>query len=137
MGAPACADQCLGRYRVGVGSIGASPSRQRRDDCGAPGVADVIDLLLAIKGGGHNVAGNAVCEGGVMIDLSGMRSVRVDPVARTARAEGGATWGDFDAETQAFGLATTGGRSAAPAWPGSRAGGESAKHPTSSARWPG
>jgi FAD/FMN-containing dehydrogenase len=44
-----------------------------------------------------------------MIDLAGMRSVRVDPIRRTARAEGGATWGDFDRETQAFGLATTGG----------------------------
>jgi FAD/FMN-containing dehydrogenase len=84
----------------------------------AAGVADVMaavnfarehGLLLAVKGGGHNVAGNAVCEGGLMIDLSAMRSVRVDPRARTARAEGGATWGDFDAETQAFGLATTGG----------------------------
>ncbi len=82
------------------------------------GVADIIaavrfaaahDLLLAIKGGGHNVAGNAVCQGGLMIDLSGMRSVRVNPRARTARAEGGATWADFDTETQAFGLATTGG----------------------------
>jgi FAD/FMN-containing dehydrogenase len=82
------------------------------------GVADVLaavrlarahDLLVAIRGGGHNVAGNAVCEDGLMIDLSRMRSVRVDPKARTAHAEGGATWADFDAETQAFGLATTGG----------------------------
>jgi FAD/FMN-containing dehydrogenase len=84
----------------------------------AAGVADVIaavrfaaahDLLLAVRGGGHNVAGNAVCEGGLMLDLSAMRGVRVDPAARTARAEGGATWGDLDAEAQAFGLATTGG----------------------------
>ena len=82
------------------------------------GVADVIaavklakdhDLLVAVRGGGHNVAGNAVCDHGLMIDLSPMRSVTVDPGARRARAEGGATWGDFDAETQAFGLATTGG----------------------------
>ena len=82
------------------------------------GVADVVaavrlakdhDLIVAVKGGGHNVAGNAVCEGGLMIDLSSMRGVHVDPRARTARAEGGATWGDFDAETQVFGLATTGG----------------------------
>lgn len=82
------------------------------------GVADVMaavkfasarGLLLSVKGGGHNVAGNAVCQGGLMIDLSTMRSVSVDPKARTARAGGGATWGDFDAETQAFGLATTGG----------------------------
>jgi FAD/FMN-containing dehydrogenase len=82
------------------------------------GVADVIaavklakahDLVVAVKGGGHNVAGNAVCEGGLMIDLSNMRGVYVDPQGRTARAQGGATWGDFDAETQVFGLATTGG----------------------------
>ena len=67
------------------------------------------EVLVAIRGGGHNVAGNAVCDGGLMIDLSQMRSVHVDPKARRARAAGGATWGDFDAETQAFGLATTGG----------------------------
>ncbi len=82
------------------------------------GVADVIasvdfarttGLTVAVRGGGHNVAGNAVCDGGIMIDLSGMRSVRVDPAARTARVEPGATWGDFDHETLAFGLATTGG----------------------------
>lgn len=67
------------------------------------------DLLVAVKGGGHNVAGNAVCDGGLMIDLTEMRGVHVDPAARRARAQGGATWGDFDAETQLFGLATTGG----------------------------
>jgi len=82
------------------------------------GVADVIaavkfarthEVLVSVRGGGHNAPGNAVCQGGLMIDLAGMRSVRVDPMRRTARAEGGATWGDFDRETQAFGLATTGG----------------------------
>src|SRR2546429_2541964 len=82
------------------------------------GVADVLaavnfarthHLLVSVRGGGHNVPGIAVCQGGLMIDLAGMRSVRVDPVRRTARAEGGTTWGDFDRETQAFGLATTGG----------------------------
>ena len=67
------------------------------------------DLLVAVKGGGHNVAGNAVCDGGLMIDLSAMRGVHVDPAARRARAQGGATWGDFDAETQLYGLGTTGG----------------------------
>jgi FAD/FMN-containing dehydrogenase len=51
----------------------------------------------------------AVCEGGLMVDLAGLRSVRVDPARRTARAEGGTTWSEFDRETQAFGLATTGG----------------------------
>jgi FAD/FMN-containing dehydrogenase len=82
------------------------------------GVADVIscvnvarenDLLVAVRGGGHNVAGFSVCDGGLMIDLSQMKSVHVDPLRQTARAGGGATWGDFDHETQAFGLATTGG----------------------------
>ncbi len=67
------------------------------------------DLLIAVRGGGHNVAGNAVCDGGLMIDLSGMRDVHAEPGLRRARAGGGATWGDFDAETQLFGLATTGG----------------------------
>src|SRR6476469_10730436 len=63
-------------------------------------------LLLAVRGGGHNIAGNAVCEGGLLIDLSQMRSVRVDPASRTARVEPGATLGDFDKEAQSFGLAT-------------------------------
>jgi FAD/FMN-containing dehydrogenase len=66
-------------------------------------------LLVAVRGGAHSVAGHSVCDGGVLIDLSHMKSVRVDPAKRTARAEGGAKWGDFDHETQAFGLATTGG----------------------------
>jgi FAD/FMN-containing dehydrogenase len=64
------------------------------------------DLLLAVRGGGHNIAGNAVCEGGLMIDLSPMKAVRVDPASRTARVEGGATLADFDREAQAAGLAT-------------------------------
>jgi FAD/FMN-containing dehydrogenase len=64
------------------------------------------DLLLAVQGGGHNIAGKAVCDGGLMIDLSGMKSVRVDPANRRAYVEPGATLGDFDHETQAFGLAT-------------------------------
>ncbi|WP_129112661.1 FAD-binding oxidoreductase [Halegenticoccus tardaugens] len=79
------------------------------------GVADVIeavnvarenDLLVAVRGGGHNVAGSAVCDDGLVIDLSSMRSVRVDPSRRTARVEPGATLAEFDHETQAFGLAT-------------------------------
>ena len=81
----------------------------------AAGAADVVRavklarqhrLLLAIRGGGHNIAGNAVCEGGLMIDLSPMKSVRIDPVGRTARVEPGVTLGEFDREAQAFGLAT-------------------------------
>lgn len=64
------------------------------------------DVLLAVRAGGHNIAGNAVCEGGLLLDLSPMRGVRVDPVRRTARVEPGATLGDVDREAQAFGLAT-------------------------------
>ena len=67
------------------------------------------EIPIAIRGGGHNAAGLAVCDGGIVIDLSGMRDVVVDPIAKTARAGGGATWGDFDAATAAHGLATTGG----------------------------
>jgi FAD/FMN-containing dehydrogenase len=82
------------------------------------GPADVIrsvnfarshGLVLSARGGGHNVAGNAVCDGGLMIDLSPMRGIRVDARRRTARADGGCTWRDLDHETAAFGLATTGG----------------------------
>ncbi|MGA7669248.1 MAG: FAD-binding oxidoreductase [Nitrolancea sp.] len=82
------------------------------------GTADVMaavrfardhQIRASIKGGGHNVAGNAVCDDGLMIDLSLMKSVRIDPTDRTARVEPGVTWGEFDAEAQTFGLATTGG----------------------------
>ena len=82
------------------------------------GAADVINavnfarennLLISVRGGGHNFPGNSVCNDGLMIDLSRMTGVRVDPAARTVRAQGGAKWGAFDHETQAFGLATTGG----------------------------
>ncbi|TGP20103.1 MULTISPECIES: FAD-binding oxidoreductase [unclassified Mesorhizobium] len=67
------------------------------------------DLEIAIRGGGHNVAGTAVCDDGIVIDLSAMRGVRVDPTNRRAWVQGGALWGDVDHETQAYGLATTGG----------------------------
>jgi FAD/FMN-containing dehydrogenase len=66
-------------------------------------------LDLAVRGGSHSVPGFGTCDAGVVIDLSGMRGVRVDPASSTARAEGGATWGDFNAATHEFGLATTGG----------------------------
>ena len=82
------------------------------------GTADVVDavnfarahnLLVAIRGGGHSVAGHSSCDGGLVIDLTRMRGVDVDPVARVARVQGGATWGDVDRETQAFGLVVPGG----------------------------
>lgn len=63
-------------------------------------------LLLAVRGGGHNIAGNAVCDDGIMIDLSPMKSVHIDQQARRARVEPGCTLGDFDAAAQKFGLAT-------------------------------
>ena len=84
--------------------------------CG--GVADVLaavrfarehELLVAVRGGGHNIAGNGTCDGGLVIDLSPMKGVRVDPVARRVHAQGGLVWGELDRETQAFGLAVTGG----------------------------
>src|SRR5262245_29592882 len=92
----------------------------RRPACIArcTGVADVVaavrfardhDLEIAVRGGGHGVAGTAVCDDGVVVDLSAMRAVWVDPVGRTAWVQGGALWGDVDHETQAHGLATTGG----------------------------
>jgi FAD/FMN-containing dehydrogenase len=80
------------------------------------GVADVMrgvefarshDVPLSIRGGGHSVAGKGVCDGGLMLDLSPMKGIRVDPVRRKAEAQAGLTLGEFDHETQAFGLATT------------------------------
>ena len=67
------------------------------------------DLVVSIKGGGHNVAGNAVCDDGLMIDLSLMKGIEVDPDAQTVTAQGGVVWGEFDRATQQHGLATTGG----------------------------
>ena len=82
------------------------------------GVADIVAAVnhardrgaeISIRGGGHDVAGRAVTEGGVMIDLSLMRGIHVDPLDRTARAQGGVTWGELNRETQLHGLAVTGG----------------------------
>ncbi len=86
--------------------------------CRPIGVVDVINavnfardhnLLVSVRGGAHSFAGTCVCNGGMVIDLSLMKGIRVDPLRRTVRAEGGVKWGEFDRETQAFGLATTGG----------------------------
>ena len=82
------------------------------------GVADVVHAInfartkgiaVSVRGGGHNVAGLAICEGGIVIDLSRMRSVHVDPSRRRVWVQGGATWADVDRETQLFGLASPGG----------------------------
>ena len=103
-----------GARKVWNGMIDRRPALIAR----CAGVADVVaavrfarthELLVSVRGGGHNITGNAVCEDGLMIDLSRMKSVRVDPARRTARAEAGLTWGEYNHETQAFGLASTGG----------------------------
>ena len=82
------------------------------------GVADImaaielarkLNLEIAVRGGGHNVAGRATIDGGLMIDLAPMKGVFVDPDTRSARAQGGVTWATFNRETQVHGLATTGG----------------------------
>src|SRR5262245_33483823 len=82
------------------------------------GVADVVDAIklahkldleVAVRGGGHNVAGRATVDGGLMIDLTLMKDIHVDPHTRTARAQGGVTWAEFNRETQLHGLAVTGG----------------------------
>jgi FAD/FMN-containing dehydrogenase len=82
------------------------------------GTADVVDavrfarqhnLLVAVRGGGHSVAGHASCDQGIVIDLTRMRGVDLDPDTRVARVQGGALWGDVDRETQAFGLVVPGG----------------------------
>jgi FAD/FMN-containing dehydrogenase len=83
------------------------------------GVADVIaavrcardeELSIAVRGGGHSLSGHGTNDGGVVIDLSLMKGIHVDPQRRTVRAAGGVLWGELDRETQAFGLATPGGR---------------------------
>src|SRR5439155_7346440 len=100
--------------KVHNGLVNKRPAMIAR--CG--GVADVIDAItlarklsfeVAVRGGGHNVAGRSTIEGGLMIDLSGMKGIHVDPHARTAPAQGGVTWAEFNRETQVHGLAVTGG----------------------------
>jgi glycine/D-amino acid oxidase-like deaminating enzyme len=101
--------------RVWNGAIDRKPALIAR----CTGAADVVravnfartnNLLVSVRGGGHNVTGNAVCDGGLMIDLSPMKGIRVDAARRTVQAQAGLTWGELDHETQAFGLATTGGQ---------------------------
>jgi FAD/FMN-containing dehydrogenase len=100
--------------RIWNGAIDRHPACIAR----CTGVADVVaavrfarahDLAVAVRSGGHGVAGHAVCDGGLVIDLSRMKGIRVDPQARTARAEAGVLWGELDRETQLHGLATVGG----------------------------
>jgi FAD/FMN-containing dehydrogenase len=96
------------------------------------GSADVIaavtfareqELLLAVRGGGHHVAGNAVCDGGLVIDLSRMKGLWIDPVRRTVRAEAGLTWGEVNHDLQTFGLGATGGYISITGIPGLTLGG--------------
>ena len=103
-----------GARRIWNASIDKRPALIAR----CSGVADVIaavsfarenNLLTAIRGGGHNVAGRALCDDGIVIDLSRMRAVHVDPTTRTVRVQGGATLGDLDRETHSFGLAVPSG----------------------------
>src|SRR5687767_10187832 len=110
---PASLDYDSGR-RIWNGAIDRRPAGIAR----CAGVADVVaavryarerDLLVAVRSGGHGVGGHALCDGGLAIDLSPMKGIRVDPAARTARAEAGVLWGELDRETQLFGLATVGG----------------------------
>jgi FAD/FMN-containing dehydrogenase len=107
---PAYAEQ----RKVWNGSIARSPAVIAR----CTGVADVVaavrfagetGLQVAVRSGGHSFPGHSVCDGGLVIDLGAMKGIRVDPRARTARVQAGVLWGELDRETQAFGLATTGG----------------------------
>ncbi|MGH2956942.1 MAG: FAD-binding oxidoreductase [Solirubrobacterales bacterium] len=112
---------------IGPGDLGYDEARSiwngaidRRPACIArcTGVADIVaavrfarerDLEVSVRSGGHGVGGQALCDGGLVIDLSPMKGIRVDPARRTARAEAGVLWGELDRETQLFGLATVGG----------------------------
>jgi FAD/FMN-containing dehydrogenase len=103
-----------GARRIWNGAIDRHPLLVAR----CSGVADVAaalrfarerGLVVAVRGGGHNVAGTAVCDDGIVIDLSPMKGMWINPGARVARAQPGLLWGEFDHETQQFGLATPGG----------------------------
>src|SRR5215470_5636829 len=130
--APATTDldrlrDCMRGSLIAPGDAGYDATRaiwngaiDRRPACIArcTGVADVVaavrfarerGLLVAVRSGGHGVAGHAVCDGGLVIDLSPMKGISVDPQARTAWAQAGVLWGELDRETQLHGLATVGG----------------------------
>jgi FAD/FMN-containing dehydrogenase len=100
--------------RVHNGLIDKRPALVARC-CGVADVADAVKLArtlkleVAVRGGGHNVSGRATTDGGLMIDLSPMKGIHVDPAARTVRAQGGVLWKELNRETQLHGLATTGG----------------------------
>src|SRR5262245_45224901 len=107
-------DQYHQARKVWNGMINKKPAAIVR----CAGAADVLqavnfaregEFLVSVRGGGHSASGSAICDGGIMIDLSPMKSIRVEPSRRTARAEPGVLLGEFDRETQAFGLATTAG----------------------------
>src|SRR5260221_576024 len=100
--------------RIHNGLIDKSPALIARchglaDVADAVTLARTLDLEVAVRGGGHNVAGRATIDGGLMIDLSPMKGIHVDPATRTARVQGGVLWKEFNRETQLHGLATTGG----------------------------
>src|SRR5262245_38952157 len=114
--------------RVWNGNIDRRPALIVR----CTGVADVIeavnfargnDLLVAVRGGAHSAAGHATCDSGIVIDLTPMKGIRVDPASRTAQAQAGLLWGEFDRETPGFGLATTGGTVSNPGISGLTLGG--------------
>jgi hypothetical protein len=103
-----------GARRVWNGNVDRRPALIAR----CSGIGDVQhavdfaskrDLLVSVRGGGHSAPGYGTNDGGMVIDLSPMKAINVDPTKRTARAEGGVLWREFDAATQAHGLATTGG----------------------------
>src|SRR5262245_61405154 len=99
------------RRRVHNGLINKYPTIIARcsgtaDIVDALALARTLDLDVAVRGGGHNVAGRATIDGGLLVDLSPMKGIHVDAHARTARAEGGVLWKEFNRETQVHGLAT-------------------------------
>ena len=100
--------------KIWNGSIDRHPALIARcqgeaDVIAAVGLASGTDLPVAVRGGGHSFPGHSVCDDGIVIDLGPMKRVTVDPDRRTATAQAGLLWGEFDRETQPFGLATTGG----------------------------